>query len=247
MRLRSAGQPVLTAVVTGASGALGSAITRRLVEQDYVVAAHYRSNAAGAQALVEGSDESFALQADLADWDEVRSFAEVVHERFGRSVGVLVNCAAVRGDAPMAGQSPAEWRRIIEVNLLGTFHTCRAFSPRMVQCRYGRIVNVISPAGQVASPGQTAYSASKAGVIGLTRSLAHECGRRGVTANCLSPGLMETSMTTGLAAEVIDAIVERMAVPTMVTVEEVAAAVDLMIASPHLTGQVIAIDGGITP
>jgi 3-oxoacyl-[acyl-carrier protein] reductase len=234
-------------VVTGGSGALGAAVTRRLQASGFAVAIHYCSDRGAAEALVDGVEGSFAVQADLSDWDAVQAMSDRVHQRFGSSVGVLVNCAAIRGDAPMAGQSPAEWRRIIDVNLLGTFHTCRALSPRMLQHRYGRIVNVVSPAGQVASPGQTAYSASKAGVIGMTRSLAHECGRRGVTVNCLSPGLMATSMTSGLPPEVVGAIVDRMAVAEMVPLDEVAAAVDLLIASPHLTGQVLAIDGGITP
>ncbi|NEE40903.1 SDR family oxidoreductase, partial [Streptomyces sp. SID7982] len=146
----------------------------------------------------------------------------------------------------MAMQSPEDWHEVIRTNLLGSFHTSRAALPYMLRQRWGRIVNVVSPSGFIATAGQTAYSASKAGVMGMTRALAAECGRRGVTVNALSPGFMITGMTDQLPESIVSDMARKAPVPRFVTVEEVARSVSLFLDQDCMTGQVISIDSGVS-
>jgi 3-oxoacyl-[acyl-carrier protein] reductase len=146
----------------------------------------------------------------------------------------------------MAIQSPESWREVIDTNLMGTFHVCRVVLPGMLRRRWGRIVNVVSPSGLIATPGQTAYSASKAGMIGLTRTLAAECGRRGVTVNALSPGFMETRMTASASERFKRTMAENLPVPRFTTPDEVAPSVSLFLDNAYVTGQVLSVDGGIS-
>lgn len=234
------------ALVTGASGGLGAAIALDLDAAGYNVAVHFRAAEQRAAAVVERFRQvGMTVQADVSDWDETNAMHEKVAAELG-PVDVLVNTAGMRADGLMAGQGPAEWKRVIDVNLLGTFHTCRAVVPQMLRRRSGWIVNVVSPAGLRGSPGQTAYSASKAGVVGLTRSLAHECARRKVMVNALSPGYMETTMTRDLPEDAKRRILDAIPAGRITTVEEVAAATRLIIGTPYMTGQVVSIDGGMS-
>lgn len=234
------------ALVTGAGGGLGRAIALVLDRLGLSVAAHYNSNAEGAKQLADAlQNESILVQADCSDWESVRLMEERVRSELG-PVTVLVNSGAVRIDGLMAAQAPAEWARVIEVNLIGVFHVCRAVLPRMLAQRDGRIVNIVSPAGLGGSEGQTAYSASKAGVIGMTRSLALECAKRRVTVNALSPGFMATALTEDVPEAARDRIVERIPLRRITTPEEVAEAVAFIVQTPYMTGQVVSVDGGLS-
>jgi 3-oxoacyl-[acyl-carrier protein] reductase len=234
------------ALVTGASGALGSAIAKVLDGKGFRVALHYSSNEEAVRKLQpELTNPSIVVRADVADWDSVKAMEEAVSAGLG-PVSVLINSGAVRKDGLMATQSVADWQETIQTNLVGTFHTCRATLPGMLRQRWGRIVNVVSPAGLIGSRGQTAYSASKAGVIGLTRSLALECGKRKVTVNALSPGFMETKLTEQVPDEVRRGFYDRTAIRRFGLPEEIAAGVGLLVDSDYMTGQVLSIDGGIS-
>lgn len=238
--------PAPVALVTGASGGLGRAIARDLDRRGYRLGLHYRSGRASAEALAdELENPCVVVGADLGSYDEVAAMCDAVADELD-GIDVVVNNAAVRHDSLMAMQSVADWRAVIDTNLMGTFHTCRITVPRMLRRRWGRIVNVVSPSGLIATPGQTAYSASKAGVIGLTRTLAAECGRRGVTVNAISPGFMETAMTSDLPERVRAAMLERLPIPRFTTPEEVAAAMSVFWESDYTTGQVLSVDGGIS-
>jgi 3-oxoacyl-[acyl-carrier protein] reductase len=185
------------------------------------------------------------VSGSVASWDAVNVLYNEIKERLG-PVDVLVNNGAIRRDALMAMQSPEAWREVIETNLIGTFHTSRMAIGHMLRQRWGRIINVVSPSGLIATAGQTAYSASKAGVIGLTRTLAAEVGRRGVTVNALSPGFMITNMTKDLPGEIGQNIRERAPIPRFGLTDEVARSMGFFLASDYMTGQVVSIDGGVS-
>jgi 3-oxoacyl-[acyl-carrier protein] reductase len=234
------------ALVTGASGALGAAVAKVLDQRGFRLALHYTSGLDRARKVAaELSRPSVVVKADVADWEQTKAMVATVEDELG-PVGVLVNSGAVRLDGLMATQSVQDWTRTINVNLIGTFHTCRAALPGMLRQRWGRIINVVSPAGLIGSKGQTAYSASKAGVMGLTRSLALECGKRKVTVNALSPGLMATELTEEVPDEVRDALVARTAFRRLGTPDEIAKGVELLVDAGYMTGQVLSIDGGIS-
>ncbi|HET6860564.1 MAG TPA: SDR family NAD(P)-dependent oxidoreductase [Streptomyces sp.] len=234
------------ALVTGASGALGGELARVLDAEGFSLALHFHQNAEHAERLREElRHPAILLGADVRQWEQAKAAVAEAAERLG-PVDVLVNCAGARADGLMATQGPKEWRDVVEVNLFGTFHMCRAAVPQMLRRRWGRIINVVSPAALVASRGQTAYSAAKAGVIGLTRTLARECGSRGVTVNALSPGFMRTSMTQDVDLEENQDLWRRLAVPRETQPSEVAASIGFFLGNPYVTGQTISVDGGIS-
>jgi 3-oxoacyl-[acyl-carrier protein] reductase len=232
------------ALVTGASGALGAAVARVLDRIGCRTALHYRSRSAEAEKLQgELINQSITVQADVSDWPAVAAMERAVRGCLG-PVDIVVTCAGVRLDAVMAGQAPDEWRRVVETNLLGTFHAVRAVLPRMLRRRWGRVVTVVSPSGLRGIPGQTAYAASKAGVVGLTRTLAMECARRNVTVNALSPGYMDTALTETLPRDTRSALLRLVPLQRAAEPAEVAEAVRFIAETPYLTGQVISVDGG---
>ncbi|MFF2861927.1 SDR family NAD(P)-dependent oxidoreductase [Streptomyces rubiginosohelvolus] len=234
------------ALVTGASGGLGQALAVELDALGCRVAVHYRSSADQARAVSEKlTNDSVVVGADVGSWEETQRLCQEVEGTLG-PIDVVVNNGAVRKDALMAMQSPEDWHEVIRTNLLGSFHTSRAALPYMLRQRWGRIVNVVSPSGLIATAGQTAYSASKAGVMGMTRALAAECGRRGVTVNALSPGFMITGMTDQLPESIVSDMARKAPVPRFVTVEEVARSVSLFLDQDCMTGQVISIDSGVS-
>jgi 3-oxoacyl-[acyl-carrier protein] reductase len=234
------------ALVTGASGGLGQALAIELDALGCRVAVHYNRARADAEALRDKlHNDAMVVTGNVASWDEVTAMYEQISAELG-PIDVLVNNGAVRHDSLMAMQSPLEWKHVIDTNLVGTFHTARVAVGHMLRQRWGRIINVVSPSGLIATAGQTAYSASKAGVIGFTRTLAAECGRRGVTVNALSPGFMITTMTRDLSSQVMDNIRAKTPVPRFGTPEEVARSMRLFLESGFMTGQVISIDGGVS-
>ncbi|QDY75229.1 SDR family NAD(P)-dependent oxidoreductase [Streptomyces qinzhouensis] len=234
------------ALVTGASGGFGAAVAVELDRLGCRVALHYNRAEDGAREVgMRLTNDSVVVQADVSSWESVTALYRRVAEELGE-VDVLVSNAAVRKDALMMSQSPEVWGEVIETNLMGTFHVCRAVLPSMVKRRWGRIINVVSPSALVATSGQTAYAASKAGVIGLTRTLAVECGRRGVTVNALSPGFMETRMTANASEKFRQSLAAKLPVPRLTTPEEVAPAIGVFLDNDYLTGQILSVDGGIS-
>ncbi|MFG1607882.1 SDR family NAD(P)-dependent oxidoreductase [Actinoplanes sp. NPDC049265] len=235
-----------TALVIGASGGLGTAVARVLDRRGYRLALHCTTGTDRAHKLAaELRRPSAVVQADVADWAATQDMMARVRAELG-GISVLVNAGAVRHDGFMATQAVDDWTRTIAVNLLGTFHTCRAALPDMMRARWGRIINVVSPAGLIGSRGQTAYSAAKAGVLGMTRSLALECGRFQITVNALSPGLMATAMTENMPSGNRDALMGRTAFNRMGTPDEVAQGIALLLDAEYMTGQVLSIDGGMS-
>ena len=234
------------ALVTGASGGFGAAVAIELDRLGCRVALHYNRAEDGAREVSESlTNDSIVVQANVGDWESVSAMHRRVAEELGE-VDILVSNAAIRKDALMMSQAPEVWAEVIQTNLLGTFHVARAVLPSMVKRRWGRIINVVSPSALVATAGQTAYAASKSGVIALTRTLATEAGRRGVTVNAISPGFMETRMTASATDKFRQNLAANLPVPRLTTPEEVAPAIGVFLDNDYVTGQVLSVDGGIS-
>ena len=176
-----------------------------------------------------------------------KGLIEAAFEEFGR-IDVLVNNAGITRDGLLARMKDEDFDAVIDVNLKGTFNCCRAAAQRMMKQRYGRIVNMSSVVGVAGNAGQANYAASKAGVIGLTKSIARELAGRNITCNAVAPGFIETDMTDALSEKQRAAIGERIAAKRFGTAEEVAALVRFLASegSGYITGQVICIDGGMS-
>ena len=233
------------ALVTGASGGIGAAVARAL---------HGAGATVGISGTRVGPLEALAeelggrvhvLPCDLADREAVEALPKQAAEAMG-SVDILVNNAGITRDGLMMRMSDEDWDAVIEVNLGATFRLCRAVLRGMAKARWGRIVNITSVVAGAGNPGQANYSAAKAGITGMSKSLAQEIGSRGITVNCIAPGLIETAMTEKLTEEQRQKILAGVPAGRMGRPEEVAAGV-LYLASDeaaYVTGAVLNINGG---
>ncbi len=238
------------ALVTGASRGIGRAIAVRLASCGATVAGVARTEAGLEGTLVEirqagGTAEGFA--ANVADSADVNRVVEAVEAKFGK-IHVLVNNAGITRDGLVLRMEDDAWQEVIDTNLKGTFLFSKAVGAIMMRARYGRIINISSVSGLMGNPGQANYSASKAGVIGFTRTVARELASRGITVNAVAPGFITTDMTDALPEKIKAEVKERVPVRRLGTPEDIA---DLVcyLAGPgasYLTGQIIAVDGGMT-
>jgi len=238
------------AIVTGAARGIGAAIARDLAAAGAHVVVGYRSEQVKAEAVVDdvvtrgGSAE--ALGFDVVDARAVDEAVRGVVARLGK-IDVLVNNAGVSADALIVRISDEQWQRVLDVNLKGVFNCTKSVARPMMRARAGRIVNIGSVVGVTGNTGQAAYAAAKAGIIGFTKSTARELAGRGITANVIAPGFIETDMTEGLDANARDMYRALIPLGRLGRGEDVAAAVTFL-AGPgagYITGQVIHINGGL--
>jgi 3-oxoacyl-[acyl-carrier protein] reductase len=230
-----------TAVVTGGSRGIGRAIATELAKAGAQVVVGYRSGAEEAEE-VAGEIGGRAVQADVSDPEQAKRLVEE-----GGDVDILVNNAGVTRDGLLARMSDEDWNVVLETNLGGTFNTCRAVSRGMMKRRGGSIVNVSSIVGVHGNPGQTNYSASKAGIIGFTKALARELGSRGVRANVVAPGYVSTRLTNELPEELQQAMLANTPLGRFGDPEDIAGAVRFLAsdAASFVTGEVLLVDGGL--
>jgi len=230
-----------TALVTGASKGIGRAVAQSLAEAGASVVLGYRSGAEEAEALAAELGGR-AVQADVSDADEARRLVEEAGD-----VDILVNNAGVTRDGLIARMPDDDWRTVLETNLSSVFYTCRAVARPMMKRRGGAIVNVSSIVGLHGNPGQTNYSASKAGIIGFTKALARELGPRGVRANVVAPGYVTTQLTTVLPEELQQAMLANTPLGRLGDPEDVAGAVRFLCSdeAAFITGEVLLVDGGL--
>ncbi|TVQ32765.1 MAG: 3-oxoacyl-[acyl-carrier-protein] reductase [Phycisphaeraceae bacterium] len=238
------------ALVTGASRGIGKAIALRLAGDGRHVALLSRSEGPLTEVrsqIEESGGEASVYAADISDGAALQQVIERVASDCGR-LDILVNNAGVTRDNLALRMSDEDFDAVLNVNLRASFIACRAAARPMMKGRFGRIVNIGSTSGVVGNAGQANYAAAKAGLIGLTRSIARELGSKGVTANVVAPGFVETDMTAGLPAQVKDKVLEAMSVKRLGTPDDIAAAVAYVSSDEagYLTGQVICVDGGLT-
>ena len=238
------------AVVTGSGRGIGHAIAVRLAKEGARVASVSRTEANAQKTADEinalRSDAAKAYAVDVADKDAVQKAAAQILEDFGR-VDILVNNAGVTRDGLSMRMSLDDWDTVLNTNLKGAFTFTQALMRSMIKQRSGRIINISSIAGLTGNAGQANYSASKAGLIGLTKTLARELASRGITVNAVAPGLIETDMTTVLSEEIRQAILQKVPLGKLGEPDDIAGAVAYL-ASPeakYITGQVLTVDGGM--
>lgn len=238
------------AIVTGASRGIGKAISLRLAKDGRHVVLMSRTQAPldelAAQITAAGGKASVAV-GDVGDAAQLAKAIETAAEQHGR-LDILVNNAGITKDNLMLRMSDEEWGSVISTNLTSAFVASRAAVRPMMKNRFGRIVNIGSTSGLMGNSGQANYAAAKAGLVGLSKTIAREIGGKGVTCNVIAPGYIETDMTAGLPPQIKESIMGMIAVKRLGTVDDIAAAVAYVTSDEagFLTGQVIAVDGGMT-
>lgn len=239
-----------TALVTGSSRGLGRAIASQLGNAGYNVAVHYARSAAEAEQLAEElrtlGVSSTAFGADVSDPEACKQLVTDVATEFG-SLDILVNNAGITRDTLALRMKDDAWQSVIDTNLSSAFYMSRAALRHMMRGNFGRIVNISSVVGIRGNVGQANYVAAKAGLIGLTKSLAREYASRGVTANAVAPGFIESDMTDELSPEVREAYLQEIPAGRFGTPADIAAAVKFLVSdeASYITGQTIVVDGGM--
>ena len=235
-----------TALVTGASGGIGGAIARSLHQAGATVGlSGTRTDPLDALASELG-DRAHVLPCNLSDADAVNALPKQAVEAMG-SLDILVNNAGITRDNLFMRMSDDEWQSVIDVNLTSTFRLCKGVLRGMMKARWGRIVNISSVVGATGNPGQGNYAAAKAGMVGMSKSLAYEVASRGITVNAVAPGFIETAMTDSLTDDQKSAILTQIPTGRMGTAEEIAAAVLFLSSSEagYVTGTTLHVNGGM--
>jgi 3-oxoacyl-[acyl-carrier protein] reductase len=239
------------ALVTGASRGIGAAIALKLASYGATVAVNYAGSAAAAQAIVDtieaAGGRALAIQADVSDAGAAAGLVEIAIAELG-GLDVIVNNAGITRDGLLVRMSDEDWSAVINTNLSGVFNVTRAATRHFMKQRSGSIINIASVVGITGNAGQANYSAAKAGVIGLTKSVARELAPRGIRVNAVAPGFIETDMTAALPENIRSATMAEIALGRFGSAEDVANAVAFLASddAAYVTGTTLAVDGGMT-
>lgn len=237
-------------LITGATRGIGKAIAIRLANAGFDIALNYRKendDLTNTKSEIEKAGVNcLPVQGDVSSFEDCKRIAKEIFDKFGK-IDVLVNNAGITKDMLLMRMKPEDFSSVVDVNLIGTFNMTRNVVPYMVKARSGRVVNISSVVGIEGNAGQTNYSASKAGIIGFTKSLARELGSRNILVNAVAPGFIETDMTAVLSDSVRDEIAKKISLKRMGTAEDIAGVVEFLCgeASSYVTGTVIPVTGGL--
>ena len=236
------------AIVTGGSRGIGAEIAKFLAQNGANVAINYLSSVEKANEVIEqiegNGGTAFAYQADVLQPDEMKSFVNEVLRQFGK-IDILVNNAGITRDRTFRKMAFEEWQEVINVNLNSAYQTTSLVLESMLEQKFGRIINISSIIGQAGGFGQTNYAASKAGLLGFTKSLALETARNGITVNAICPGFVATEMVAAMPEHVLQSIVSKVPMQRLGTTTEIAEAVLFLAQANYITGQEINVNGGL--
>ena len=238
------------ALITGGTRGIGKQVALTLSEAGYDVALNYRKESEEIinlkKQIEEKNQKCFMTQGDVSNFEDCERFVKEVIEEYGK-IDVLVNNAGITNDNLLIRMKKEDFENVVNVNLMGTFYVTKNVIPYMMKARTGRVINISSVVGVVGNAGQTNYAASKAGIIGFTKSLAKEVASRNILVNAIAPGFIETSMTDVLKDEIKEDISKNIPLKRMGNVEDVANVVKFLSSedSSYITGQVIHVDGGM--
>jgi 3-oxoacyl-[acyl-carrier protein] reductase len=234
------------ALITGASGGIGGSIARALYAQGAKVALS-GTRIDPLKALADDlGDRAFIIPCNLSDVDAVKALTQTASEEMG-GIDILVNNAGITKDNLFMRMSDDDWHQVIDINLTSTMHLMKSVMRTMMKKRFGRIINITSIVGVTGNAGQVNYAASKAGMIGMTKSFAQEIATRGITANCIAPGFIETAMTAELPENVIKNMLDAIPQGRMGQADEIAASVAFLASNEasYITGQTLHVNGGM--
>lgn len=238
------------AIVTGGSRGIGRAISSALAAAGATVVVNYRGNAAAAEetiaAITASGGKAIAIQADVANGDDVKRLFSEVNSAYGR-LDILVNNAGITRDTLMMRMKDDDWDAVLDTNLKSQFLTTRAAISTMVRARYGRIINITSVVGLMGNAGQANYAAAKAGIIGFTKSVAREIGSRSITVNAVAPGFIDTELTAVLNDDMREVLKKQIPLGRLGSPEDVAGVVTFLASdqAAYITGQTFNCDGGM--
>jgi 3-oxoacyl-[acyl-carrier protein] reductase len=238
------------AVVTGSSRGIGAGIAKAFAAQGAKVVINHRSSPEGAEEVVAAtradSGEATVIQADVSQFDEAQRLIKETIDTYGQ-IDILVNNAGTTRDMLIMKMKPEDWELVLKTNLFSAYNCSKAVTRPMMKKRSGRIINITSVVGLAGQAGQTNYAASKAGLIGFTKSLAKELGSRNITVNAIAPGFIPTALTDVLSEEMIQATIKNTPVGRLGTIEDVATAAVFLASdeASFITGQVLTVDGGL--
>lgn len=239
-----------TAIITGGSRGIGKAIALKLAKKGANIVVNYTSNSSKAEEVVNEikkmGREAMAVKADVSNPDDVKNLIKETEKKFS-SIDILINNAGITRDTLLIRMKEDDWDKVMSVNLKGTFLCTKLVGKKMMKQRSGNIVNIASVVGIIGNAGQANYSASKAGIIGFTKSTAKELSSRGINVNAVAPGFIETEMTKKLSEEVVENYAKNIPLGKMGKPEDVANVVSFLCSeeASYITGQVINVDGGM--
>ncbi|HIJ96756.1 MAG TPA: 3-oxoacyl-[acyl-carrier-protein] reductase [Desulfuromonadales bacterium] len=237
------------ALVTGASRGIGRAVSMKLAAAGVYVVATATTESGAAEtiaAITAAGGRGEAVKLDVTSAEAVESLFKTIHTQQGR-FDILINNAGITKDGLLVRMKDSDWDAVLDTNLKGAFHCLREASKIMTRARYGRVVNISSVVGEMGNPGQINYCASKAGLIGLTKSAARELAKRNITVNAVAPGFIETDMTAVLTEKSRESLLLNIPMERLGSVDDVAHAVSFLAspASGYITGQLLSVNGGM--